>query len=432
MLHQPMIVMTLSGSVVMVLYGLFYPMAKRYFPPSWRKNVLHLALFFYLFPLPLLKEFLLSRLDIRFKNVTNGPVDMTYAVNLQRDAIFLSPGVILVLVLTFGMAIFTFIRVTAQLKEYHRIRRSYLRPSSCCASPWQLEKALGKIKEELLIRQRVKLVCSRSCETPLTIGVLSPTIILPPLTKQDLGPEDCEYILRHELLHIKSMDLLVNFLGLLARSLHWYNPICHFLYHELCVVSEMDCDYGVINGKDDSYRQRYSHLILDLATIGCGKKERFAVGLVNNDTATIERRILEMKQIRKKSRPVLSCIVAIAICVVGTITAFAYQEPQYYMLTDFSPENEIIFSIPDGTEAVEHFTYDHFFTDNNGHVTPINDHSAKIFCKHNYVTGQITNHAKNSSGGCAFTVSSAEQCSKCGAIKQGAIISEHKYTVCPH
>ena len=32
----------------------------------------------------------------------------------------------------------------------------------------------------------------------------------------------------------------------------------------------------------------------------------------------------------------------------------------------------------------------------------------------------------------AFTVSSAEQCSKCGAIKQGAIISEHKYTVCPH
>lgn len=433
MFHHLFFVMSLSGSFVILLYKLTYPIARRYFSHSWRKKILCLSLFFYLVPLSLLKEFVLSQLNIdlpfQYENVR---IDLKYTINVQNDQFFLGPGVVAAYIVLLCMAMIAVVVIIKQLKKYGAVYRTYFSRAFHEAPPPQLESMLRQTKEELLIKRPVKLICSKLCDAPMTIGVFKPAIVFPSSDKLNLKSDDNKFILKHELLHIKNGDLLLKFLTLFALAVHWYNPICHLLYYELCAVSEINCDHGVLKGANDAQRQQYSHLILNLAAAGGGRKERFAVGLVKNDAATFERRILEMKETGKSTKPVLSCIMMLLICVMGTITAFAYEAPPKHVSDEINWERECTFSVSDGLDDVEQLASDYFFTDQEGHVMCLQIIPPKVLCKHYYVEGTTTYHAINSNGGCTVTVKSANRCKSCGDLLEGGVISEHKYTVCPH
>lgn len=439
MLRYLVFVMSLSGSIIVILYKLLSPVARKFFPNAWRSSVLKMALFFYLFPVPLFKNFILSYIQelfpFPFELIAASKlweIDPEYTINMRSNQFLLGAGVVLIQIFALGMAVIAAFVIAKQIKQYHTIRHTYLLDAFTEKPSLQLEEWLLEAKEELQIKENVRLICSRLCDTPITIGVLSPVIIFPVPTKLDLEPLDNQYVLKHELIHIKNKDLLAKFLALLVLAIHWYNPICYLLYYELCVVSELSCDYGVVKGIDDTQRQRYSHLMLDLAMIGSNKKERFAVGIVNNDTATFERRILEMKQIRKKSRPILACIVMAVICIMGTITAFAYQAPVRVETEDSWTEyDEVIFTEYE-LDVAEHFMYDHFFVDRNGNIIPLDSIEPRIGCKHNFVEGYSYKHRKNSDGSCIVKKYECSRCNICGYSIEGALVSETKYTVCPH
>lgn len=439
MLRYLIFVMSLSGSVIVVLYKLFAPIARRFFPQSWRSSILKMALIFYLVPVPIFKDFLVSHIQSLFpfpfelfEATEFWRIDPEYTINMQSRQFFLGVGVILIHIFALCMAVIAFIVIVKQLQQYQTVRCTYLLDTFTEAPPPQFEEWLLRTKEELQVKGNIKIICSKLCDTPITIGVFSPVIIFPALNKLDLEPTDYQYILKHELIHIKNKDLLVKFLTLLALAIHWYNPICYLLYYELCVVSELNCDYGVVKGTDDVQRQRYSHLILNLATAGSSKKERFAVGLVNNDTATFERRILEMKQIRKNSKPVLSCIVMAIFCVVGTIPAFAYQAPIRVETKDSWAEyDEVVFTEHD-FDVAEPLMYDYFFIGQNGNIIPLDNTEPRIGCKHNFVDGYVKKHKKNSDGSCVVKTYECSRCDICGYSIEGAFVSETKYAVCPH
>ncbi len=139
-----------------------------------------------------------------------------------------------------------------------------------------------------------------------------------------------------------------------------------------------------------------------------------------------------MKETKKNAMPILSCIVAAMICIAGTITAFAYDAPKKYVTDDLDWESEITFSISGSTESVEQLAFDYFFTDKDGNITALHNLPQRILCKHEYVEGTVTKHAKKSDGGCTVTIKSAKRCKFCGATIEGEVLSQHIYTVCPH
>lgn len=417
----------------MLLYGLMYPIARRYFPQPWRKNILCLSLFFYLIPVPLLKEMILSRLNVDLPFLReNVRVDLNFTINLQNDQFHLGPGIVITLIAASCMAIIALVVIIKQLKKYFEIYNVFLLSDLHETPSTELENIFQRTKDELRIKKPVKLICSQLCDSPMTIGIFKSTILFPTSDKLNLGENDNKYILKHELVHIKNKDLLLKFLALAAVAIHWYNPICYLLYYELCAAFEINCDYEVIKGTDDTQRQQYSYLILNLASAGGGKQEKLAVGLVSSNAALLERRILEMKNARKTTRPILSFIAMFLICAVGAITAFAYKEPLDYRSDDFDQESEYTLSITDNDEDIEQFQFDYFFTDEDGHITPLDNLSPKIFCKHQYVDGKSTQHKKDGNGGCTVTVRSAQICKFCYSTIEGDVISKHIYTVCPH
>lgn len=440
MRHHLLLVMSLSGTTVVALYGLFYPVIKRYVPISWQKAILKFAIFIYLFPLPLFKEAIVSFIRDVFPvfamnglNIQESEIlDLNYAINLLPGNIFFGSEVLLIGVFLCCMGAITFFIIAKQLKQYLAISKAYLSTAFSEEPPPALAKQLQQIKTDLKIRSRVRLVCSQFCKAPITIGVFFPTIIFPMDDAFNLEPVHYTYVLKHELLHIKSRDSLVRLLSLAVLALHWYNPVCYFLYRETRVVCEMNCDHEVVKDFDEILRQDYSNLILELATKDYMEKEKFALGLSNGDAKALKRRILEMKTSRK-SKAIVSVAVVLAICLAGSLTAFAYEAPQTHRITDFDPNHSYLFSSDQEVENRATIPYNLFFIDNEGNIYPLEEIPNRIGCKHTrMIEGTLSDHCKNSNGGCVTIVKKAWRCADCGHIETGDIISETKYTVCPH
>ena len=64
-------VMSVSGTVVFVLYMLLYPLSERYFSLKWRYRILKTALFFYLIPVGGCKYYVFGILQTMFPNLWN-------------------------------------------------------------------------------------------------------------------------------------------------------------------------------------------------------------------------------------------------------------------------------------------------------------------------------------------------------------------------
>ena len=73
------------------------------------------------------------------------------------------------------------------------------------------------------------------------------------------------------------------------------------------------------------------------------------------------------------------------------------------------------------------------FTDENGNIYPVEEEvRVKRGCVHEYVSGTVTEHTKNSNGSCLVEYIEAMRCIKCGRLQYGSVINEVKYAKCPH
>jgi len=138
-----------------------------------------------------------------------------------------------------------------------------------------------------------------------------------------------------------------------------------------------------------------------------------------------------MKKMRNTTKPVLFCFVMALTCIVGTITAFACEVPHKPELNNFSQKTEQAVLALSGADNIRQ-NVNYFFTDKEGHITPLSDLPQRLPCDHVYVQGTTRDHARKNNGGCIVTVRSAKCCKYCGSIVEGGVISTTEYTVCPH
>lgn len=90
------------------------------------------------------------------------------------------------------------------------------------------------------------------------MGVFRPVIYLP----AGIDESNREYVLRHEMVHIRRRDDLIKLLGLLAVALHWFNPLAWIGFRMMCVDMEMSCDECVMKDAGRKERQEYSQVLL--------------------------------------------------------------------------------------------------------------------------------------------------------------------------
>ncbi len=125
--------------------------------------------------------------------------------------------------------------------------------------------AIGTTRVRLLLRGAVMRdgrLTHVSCATPVTVGWVRPTVILP--TGWTEWPQArLDAILAHECEHVRRRDPLFQWIALLNRALFWFHPLAWWLERRLSGLAEEACDSAVLALGHDP--RDYSETLLGLA-----------------------------------------------------------------------------------------------------------------------------------------------------------------------
>jgi len=166
---------------------------------------------------------------------------------------------------------------------------------------------------------QITVAISPIAHTPMLIGLIKPTIVLPEIRFEDVK---LDIILTHELVHYKRKDLLLKMVGMIANAIHWYNPAVYILNRQLSAFCELSCDEEVVSEMDANGRRLYGETILQVlqySTIqrGLAGNLMFATNLCNSKN-NIKRRLKSMMNTSKKmKKSVAALALATGMLVVG-------------------------------------------------------------------------------------------------------------------
>lgn len=439
--------MSLAGSLVLLLYFIIRPTAKRYLPATWRYWLLKGALLFYLLPYQYLKYVYIAIWSFFFPGQLLNPditdpyitakinrmilVDTDGRLHFENQALILTAlGVWIILAMVY--LIYHLAKYTNCMKDLQQVTKLLITLSDTANECCTTRKSA---------RAKVSLYASQHITTPFTIGVLFPRIMLPASL---VNKKEGKMILSHELAHVENHDNLIKFLCLPAILLHWYNPFIYILYWEICKVSEQVCDAAVIQNMSEQEKEQYKLLIIEL-----GKREPHTDVLwtspFNGRFKMIKERMIVMNKTTSSSkgmRIAASLMMAVLLLALSPISVLAYSPAPAYEYDSRLVSDHTLYSIPEQADSQD--VYDPFleygiehdliiYVDGQLYMFADTDQmDPQLLCFHHWVDCKVYGHTKQDDGGCTLYCYTAQMCTYCHSHKNIKLYSTTNYTTCPH
>ena len=120
----------------------------------------------------------------------------------------------------------------------------------------ELKQLFEQLKIKLAVNSLIELKLSHQNVGPAVIGFVKPIVLLPFSIVNHLSLEETEYILMHELAHIKRNDHLTLLVQRLIETVLYFNPFVWFMSREMNKMREQSCDDIVLSqtsGKEVAY-----------------------------------------------------------------------------------------------------------------------------------------------------------------------------------
>lgn len=139
----------------------------------------------------------------------------------------------------------------------------------------------------------VRWIMSDLVDSPLLTGIVHPVIALP---ADVLDYPHLEVMIEHEMMHYRRKDLIIKFFMMMARCLHWFNPIVYLMEKQCARDLEMACDEAVVKNSDENQRQIYAQTLLDMVSKTRFSKEAFTTQFSSDDFKTRIKSVFDTKR----------------------------------------------------------------------------------------------------------------------------------------
>lgn len=113
-----------------------------------------------------------------------------------------------------------------------------------------------RLREGVLLRENI-WVCD-AVSSPFILGIIRPRIYL----SSSMEAEAADYVIAHEMAHLKRRDYWWKPLGYVLLAVYWFNPLCWLAYILFCRDIEFACDEKAIKDMDMRERKAYSGALL--------------------------------------------------------------------------------------------------------------------------------------------------------------------------
>ncbi len=109
--------------------------------------------------------------------------------------------------------------------------------------------------------KEIPVYTSDNISSPFVAGILKPIIYLP----GNIRRENTEYVLCHEVMHIKGRDYIFKFFAFLILGRHWFNPFVWMAFSFFGSDIEMACDEKSVAYLGENSKKNYSLALLSMA-----------------------------------------------------------------------------------------------------------------------------------------------------------------------
>ncbi|OGV55712.1 MAG: hypothetical protein A2017_03260 [Lentisphaerae bacterium GWF2_44_16] len=161
---------------------------------------------------------------------------------------------------------------------------------------------LDDCKREFKIHSSVPLIETNIINTPALFGVIRPRLLLPEGLVDKISMNELRQIFIHELIHLKRMDILINWLVTFIQVIQWFNPFAWLAFSKLREAREEACDEAALTflGKEKSLQ--YGQTIIKLLQFCNPEKSITGMVGVLEDNKQIARRLKMIKSFHRSSK----------------------------------------------------------------------------------------------------------------------------------
>jgi beta-lactamase regulating signal transducer with metallopeptidase domain len=199
-----------------------------------------------------------------------------------------------------------------------QLRRLHRREPHVTDIPQWFEHLLREVAGKLNLRRVPQVVLSPSVASPAVFGAFRPVLLMPAEDTRKLSRKELEYVLLHELAHIKRGDLKVHGFYMLLQIVYWFNPLLWLVRRHLQHLRELCCDATVAKVLREE-TLGYRETILETARRLLAKPVEPGMGLLGlfEDSTRLAVRLRWLEKKTWKYRPLRIAVVFAIVAVMS-------------------------------------------------------------------------------------------------------------------
>jgi beta-lactamase regulating signal transducer with metallopeptidase domain len=199
--------------------------------------------------------------------------------------------------------------------RHQRLARWVRRQGAC--GDVRVLALVDRAREAFAVRTKVAVICHERFDAPAVFGLRR--VLLPGQWLKEANDEEVYLVLLHEMTHIKHRDTLVNWICIIVRAVHWFNPLVWYAFRRLRRERELFCDALVLRRLRPPERAAYGNALIKIAERLSGAAASPTLVPVLQHKPEIHRRI-HMIANYKPMAWALSGVFALMLLVLAGIT----------------------------------------------------------------------------------------------------------------
>lgn len=260
-------------------------------------------------------------------NLSNESTNLTkdLALNIQHhEMTFIL--IILLVVWFIGLLFFSF-KFIAAIKQIAFIKDLSIKSSI-------LDNHLKKCINNLNIKSK-SIVISHvdEIENPMVLWLGKYYIVLPTNIMYMMDEEQIDYIISHELIHIKNKDLWSNYIFTFFIIMLWFNPALYVSKKLFNIDCEISCDNQVLKRLSQSNHQRYGEAILKCWAIQKQSVNDFAAKYLLGTQSNLKSRFVNISKFKssrnRKLKMIPYVVLSILILLQGVMVSAHSDKGEY-------------------------------------------------------------------------------------------------------
>ncbi len=240
--------------------------------------------------------------------------------------------------------------MTARTMASYRRLRVAIRHSRPIADRPTLQ-LLEACKTELGIRRNLVLVESTLTPVPAIAGVRRPHLLLPPTLVGSVSPEALRLIFLHELMHLRRLDLALNWVWRSVHIFHWFNPVVWWVVRRILADREIACDAAVLGHLASEDRHAYGSMLIQLKENLDPPTPIPSLISILHRTSELKRRITMISTYRSTPRS-LHLISATGLVTLGVLCLTGAAEKPATLSTPIPPPPSTVSPQPSASTTI--------------------------------------------------------------------------------